>query len=402
MILCQEEYDKAYSSIVERNNAALVEILQNSSAIRADSVFFRVPPKSNIFGDRPFPFLNIAILFNNFDALEILLDFGADVDCYDGYHNTPLHCAAVVGDVRTIARLLHDELCHPTPTNIDKRLPLHLASIHNHFGAVQYLIEHFSFLLDSKDSFSRTALSYAVENGNMAIIDYLITKEKADVTTIDSLGNTLLHISIEHHKNDALKFLISTGAFKHLNHINVHGQTPLHMAAMNGNFEAFSLLIEHQADPRILDSKHRSVLLLAIESSSFDIFKYIIDNQLVYPAELDSLGVSAIHYAAKNKDINFMKELSKIDSLAPYINDTTGGFAPIHIAAKLKHYAVLQFLLTVESIDSSAEDTYGQTLLHMAARTTNYDFLRYALTIPDLNVFTTDKKGVCFFIFWFF
>ncbi len=78
-------------------------------------------------------------------------------------------------------------------------------------------------------------------------------------------GNTLLHAVMHAYSDsrDILKLLLKDKTIvEAINVKDVNGQTALHMACKNGDYEAIDLLISDGADPRVIDNKGSSPIQL--------------------------------------------------------------------------------------------------------------------------------------------
>lgn len=80
---------------------------------------------------------------------------------------------------------------------------------------------------------------------------------------------TLLHHAVANHLNNAALLLINAGANINAlskNSLNDMGNTPLHLAARQGNTSAIQFLIQRGADPSIKNNKGQIALDVALES----------------------------------------------------------------------------------------------------------------------------------------
>ena len=127
----------------------------------------------NALGKTP---LHYAVTFAQKDAMEFLIEQGADLSAPDGTGLTPLHVAAIV-DVRGAARLLLDA------------------------GAE----------LEAKDSFGDTPLHSAAMHGSMRVLEFLLARG-AEASARNQEGVTPLDLARRHDQTEALERLLREDA----------------------------------------------------------------------------------------------------------------------------------------------------------------------------------------------
>ena len=134
-----------------------------------------------------------------------------------------------------------------TSTNsqgVPKRMTgLHLAAYFGVQDAVYGLLQHWNSI-DEKDSYSRTPLSWAAENGHEAVVQQLLAKG-ADIETKDYYsGQTPLLWAAENGHEAVVQQLLAKGADVETKD-NYSGQTPLSWATKNKHEAVVRLLQSH-------------------------------------------------------------------------------------------------------------------------------------------------------------
>ncbi|KAL6812416.1 hypothetical protein J3E69DRAFT_121560 [Trichoderma sp. SZMC 28015] len=247
----------------------------DADLILPDDIYgrFRFEPFSLVSG------LHLAVLFELYEAINVLLKNGCDVNGCKGLELTPLLMAIDNGHTG-IAEMLLDNGAHMGAVSSMSLLYLTIAMEPKNYSEslVQRLIamgindgEDFSLYLmpaarfgheaivkllldkgaDSNaiDKFSYAPLYMAVGSGQKAIIKLLL--EKGANTEAISGGQTPLHVAVSIPHEAAIKLLLDEGA--NIEAVDDCGRTPLHLAA-KGSEAAVKLLLDKGADVDAADA----------------------------------------------------------------------------------------------------------------------------------------------------
>jgi len=129
----------------------------------------------------------------------------------------------------------------------------------------------------------KTPLHHAVELDNVAIVQHLI-ECGADVNAKDNEGNTPLHLAAQDGNIGIVKLLGNAD----INANNYNDQTPLHQAARCGNIDVVMYLVSKKwADIDAKDDDGRSPLHLAAQEGKIEIVKYLVSKGADIDAEND-------------------------------------------------------------------------------------------------------------------
>ncbi|XP_054287681.1 uncharacterized protein LOC129003414 [Macrosteles quadrilineatus] len=253
--------------------------------------------------------LHCAVDANNFTAVELLLQAGAEVNERDVGGRTPLHHASM-----------------------RKRIKSKIMKALLESGAQ----------VDCRDELDRTPLHWAA-NGCFVARGSLLIEYGADINAKDRNLDTPLHLCMSIHPSFAT-LLLDKGCeadFK-----NIHGNTPLLMAVERDLQSIANLLISKGADIFV---KHRgkSLLHIAVSNMSEEIVKKLIQNGAEIDCKDDN-GRTALHYAALYCYFDNINIVHLILMSGSYVMmKDNRGLTPADFALKNKFYAmeVLQILL---------------------------------------------------------
>lgn len=136
--------------------------------------------------------------------------------------------------------------------------------------AREYLNKTTEFNVNTRDSFGRTPLIAAADEGNSDIVKDLLEKFAVQEMK-DFEGRTALIAAVEKGSASVVQELIKVGVDLDAKFDN--DQTPLMLAAKNGYKEIVELLVNEQVDLKAVDIKGKTALSLADDEG----FTHIVD-----------------------------------------------------------------------------------------------------------------------------
>lgn len=107
----------------------------------------------------------------------------------------------------------------------------------------KYIAYNGGVMVNARDSFGRSPLHFAAVNGNLVVINMLL-RTAANLNYRDSEGKSPLMKAVECGHQEVLQVLLDAGADVDLAD-NLHGNTALHWALVNGNLECSLYIIRN-------------------------------------------------------------------------------------------------------------------------------------------------------------
>jgi ankyrin repeat protein len=155
--------------------------------------------------------LHYAARAGHFDVVDVLLRYHADVNARDDRDATALMEACHAGPwksepAETIIQLLLDHNAH---------VDLFQAATMGRTGLIETILDRDGSLIDHPDDRGRTALFHAARNNRFAAVKLLVERG-ADVNRPDAVGIAALHRTSQECSDELIQYLIDHGANAHL------------------------------------------------------------------------------------------------------------------------------------------------------------------------------------------
>jgi ankyrin repeat protein len=155
---------------------------------------------------------------------------------------------------------------------------LHYAAFGNFVDIAMYLLK-FRMNPNKRDKDNRsignwnTPLIEAMANGSNDVA-YLLLRNHADPTILNRRGIGPLYEAVQTHNCEMISVLLTINPDLHKD-IDVHGMTPLHVAAYDGYFDVVHLLLRWNANPLVRDGVGQTALDYAVEQEHPDVVEVI-------------------------------------------------------------------------------------------------------------------------------
>ncbi|XP_074646013.1 uncharacterized protein LOC141902265 [Tubulanus polymorphus] len=257
-----------------------------------------------------YPPVLLAVMKQSWDALNLLISTGADLNCIK-HRTTPLICAAKTGNIQ-ICRLLVENGADINQTDDwGEETALRSAISCGNIDLIRYLIQNGSDL-STMDEAGRTIIYHAVKCENIEVIETLLSftseinginlnncfsgysvlfplvsanktemicklvRIGADLNALNRFGYNLLHEATDFVvKPETMRQILKLGVSVNYATSSDH-VTPLHMAVCKGNLEKVYLLVNHGANCNVLTNAGESPLYQAVYRNYKQIAEFLI------------------------------------------------------------------------------------------------------------------------------
>ena len=279
--------------------------------------------------------LHTAAFRGQIASINVLIQHGAPVDALDSNERSPLMIAADEGHTEAVKQLLQSG----ADVNLSRRnamCPLNQALLRNHVETVRVLLEA-GANPNGRDQFGFAPLLIACKDLEMT---ELLISAGADPSANLVGGATVLHFAARAGNVALIKRLLELGMPVDLPEPD--GITALYRAVEERKEEAVKILLEHEANPNLVDAKGWSPVLLAAKLGDFEIIRMLeakgADKQTACQPEM----WTALHVASKEGHrlvvrllLNAGWEVNARDA---------AGHTPLGLAAMNGHEAVVEVL----------------------------------------------------------
>ncbi|WEW59774.1 hypothetical protein PRK78_005254 [Emydomyces testavorans] len=386
------------------------------------------------------------ILQEHYKVMQLLIDYGVDVNADRARRGTALQEALWRGDTGSIELLIKNgakipeglrenalclaaRRCSADSINLlikkglkindseSDRSPLFIAAESGNGRAVRALINA-GANVRFRDREGRTPLHAAADSSSklkhsLSSISQMLIKSGADVNATTESGETPLFFAISQQHEKVVQCLLKAGARLDL---RTHdGQTAMHVFASRPNEEIRKMLVRQRANFSLRDNIGRTPLHIAslsmkpyarknymygsvyCEDKREDIEREAARQNLIYwllenSADVDiqdQEGRTPIHLAVLGDDERMIGALARASMNCNVLDGD--GYTPLHVAAILRKCGIIEELIQ-NGADVNARDARGNTPLHGVLmdsdeRMTSSLLLRHVYSYHSMNTY---------------
>lgn len=351
----------------------------------------------------------------------ILIAHGADVNANLGGGATPLHHAAMRGNVE-IMRMLISKGANIHNRQKSGMTVLGRAVYGGHKAAVELLIAK-GVDVNSKDENLLTPLHWAAMGGRKDIVELLVANGADIFATTYGERDTPLQLAKKNKNDDAAQFLstkateVSIAANARqaeirkslfdaihkgdvavvrnllasgvaINLTSLYGSTPLHAAAESGNIAMVSMLLMHGADINAIDNRGETPLHRVTILGKIHLIKTLLANKANIDAKSDD-GDTPLHDALSFNKLEIAGLL--IENGADVNVQEINGKTPLHSAVFRGGRDMVERLLD-RNADVNKKDIKESTPLHEAVSGLRKDVAELLL-VKGADIDAVSERG---------
>uniref|UniRef100_A0A4W6G587 Euchromatic histone-lysine N-methyltransferase 1a n=1 Tax=Lates calcarifer TaxID=8187 RepID=A0A4W6G587_LATCA len=207
------------------------------------------------------------------EICHMLVQAGANLDMFDEEQKTPLMVACENNHLDTVMYLLRAgaAISHK---DIMGFTCLHLAAKLGHYDIVHHLLSKASKYINCQDEGGWTPITWAIEYKHKELV-YLLLARGADVNIRDKEENVCLHWAALTGCDDVAQSLLDAQC--DLSAVNIHGDSPLHVAARENHLQCVMLFLSRGADVTQRNKEGETALDCCIYGS--DVWKALNTNK---------------------------------------------------------------------------------------------------------------------------
>ncbi|CAK0826807.1 unnamed protein product [Prorocentrum cordatum] len=319
--------------------------------------------------------LHVAARFGCKDTVASLLASRARPDLQSKQGDAPLHEAARGGDAEVVAQLL---LAHPAArdaANAEGRTPLHVAAACGHEGAVRRLLEA-QASPGARDRNQNTALHLAAHMGRDQATDVLVRMDPALMSAANVHGQTPLHLAASEGGFMAVAHLLHVKAS--LESADAAGDTALHLAARGGHAEVIAAAGRTRQLMQTQNKAGRTPVHEAAAGGHTTALLRLLERNFLVN-QPDGQGLCPLHLAVENLEDGHQAVDELLQGQAnPDAVGGSAGSGALAVAARQQKVLTVSSLLLAGAKVAQA-DQEGSAPLHHAAATGNLDVVELLL-----------------------
>ena len=310
--------------------------------------------------------LHYAAIGGNVEAATLLITKrDVPVDYQNDNNETPLHLACNKGHSTFIQTLVIEHKADINTCDMNNHTPLQRAVLSGQAEVVDCFIKNFNCSADVKGIDGCSLLHLACQQRHLELVEQLVTDYKLDPLIVDDNGNTPLHYAALDGKTEVATLLI-TKYGSPVNHLNKNNETPLHLACTKGHVTfIYTLVTEHKADIDMHDINNHIPLQRAALSGHTKVVCLLILEFNCDPNVTGVDGGNLLHYACSNGHDELAWTLISSFNFSLVSADVDGN-SPLHLSAMFGQNECVCMLLYTYHAPVYLRNNSGESVLEAA------------------------------------
>ena len=278
------------------------------------------------------------------DMINLLLEFGADINGGNHEGTTPLMFAAMEGHVEIVRTLIQNGAIVNKNDRTDMNALVYAAKM-GHLPIVEYLVSCDWNCTKQNDlslkEASQQALVAAAASGQAQVLEYLLDMSEVDINAPDTIrGDTALCASASSGEKESCDILLKRGAKVTVS--NLKETPPLHLATKQGHWSVADALLSAGAKTSHQDNAGRTPLMMAACEGHTGLVDLLLARNSDIEAT-DREGLTCLSWACLKARVDVVRVL--ISKGADVNHADKNGRCPLDLAAYKGNPDVVQMLL---------------------------------------------------------
>ncbi|MDR3111657.1 MAG: ankyrin repeat domain-containing protein [Elusimicrobiota bacterium] len=317
--------------------------------------------------DSGFKFI-MAIQKDDYETFRSMLSAGENPNACDAIGHKALIVALSNKNSRIAQELVEAGADINAPYKYVKGMTALMLAIENNMEETANFLIKYGANLTAKTEDGTNVLMIASSKGMKSVVENILLSDSVNINDRNQKGLSALSMSLNKH-NDVAKILndagvipvdifeavafgststvdkmISASTTPLVSKVDAKGQTPLHHAYINNNYEIAVFLIEKGADINASDNSGLTPALICASNNSYDLMCLAIE----YKADMlakDTNNLAPIDYAVFFENYGMVEAIAKYDSQALDTVDING-FTPLDFAVASQNKRIVDLLMS--------------------------------------------------------
>ena len=295
------------------------------------------------------------------ETVRWLIEQGVDVNHSDKDGSTAVHCAAQKGNLDVLKLLHNSETNIHQVDNKGNNSILYALWGTGDYDIVRWLVEQGVDVNHSNDD-GFSAVHCAAEKGNLNVLKLLHNSEVNIHQVLSNGKNSIMSALFGNGDYETVRWLVEQGL--DVNHSNKDGFTAAHCAALKGNLNVLKLLHNSGANIQQQNNRGKNSIMFALSGTGdSDTVRWLLE-QGVNVNHSNKDGLTAVHYAAQQGNVNVLKLLQHRGANIDQVDST--GTNSIMFSLTNGDCETVRWL-TENGVDVNVSDYEGITAVHGAA-----------------------------------
>ncbi|XP_048247424.1 ankyrin-3-like isoform X2 [Haliotis rufescens] len=358
------------------SNAAIVKELVSNDKISLE--------KKDLLGRTP---LMKAASTGNKKVFNLLVKEGCNLSAMDYEGNNMLHYACSGSSVFIVRYLLRQKVADIESRGEDGMTPVMVASKNGQKKVFDFLRGK-RCNLSVVDELDNTVLHAACCGDSVYIVTYLLSNKIVDIERRDACGITPVMVAAMKGQTEVFHVLVRNGC--DLSVVDDHGDNILHNACYSDNVSIVKDILSRKlVDINSKGYDGNTPLMVAAKEGNKKVFDLLVSNECDQ-FDVSDNGGNILHAACLSNDAMLVKDilLRGVSDIESRVED---GATPVMLAAEKGHKEVFDLLVS-EGCNLEVLDNDGCNILHAACSSDNVKIVEDILSrkIAHINSRTSD------------